>query len=252
MLIQCKYAFRHHLGQRLFALGGALGLSLIFVVLAKLGFLGVEGVITTGIVFASLSLCAIMVVSTMADVSSMRALLQAPQGYLLLQAPVAPGKIVAARLLAMTVLDLVSLAVGIANVVVISMLRADALASSGFFASGIFESGIFAGLLFLVLGYGQLLALVLFCATLSKTYLYRFKGRVILAIIATVAVEYLFSWMYMLLAPFGVLFRHKFIFTVSLTQLNSPAGYLYTGIIALQLALLVAACAHMIKRRNNL
>lgn len=257
MLVQFKHAFRHQFGQRLFALGATILLPVGFGVANLLGVLG-PGMSIFGVTLSAFSLAAIMVVSIIANVSLIRTVFSAPQGYLVMQAPVAPVKILVPRLLVMTLMDLFSYIVAITAIVVQSNMLQTGYASSmgiighyySFQLSYIWDW--VTGALYLFGGYLLLLSAIVFCVALSKTYFYRMKGRVILSMIATVAVIYLLSWTQLLLAPFGTLTIDKFNFDIYLTSLQSVGGLLLILLTYLQVAVLIAVSAGMMKRRMNL
>lgn len=249
MLLQFKNACRQSLNLRLYSVAAAVLLAVVFSIAGAMN--APESIMITGIVFSSIILTAILIICIMADVAQYKSIFSQPHGYLNMMAPVKPVKILLPRIITMAVLDLVSFAIGIASIVVLSTRNQ----GTGFTFDGakFISSGVINGLLLSIAGYIFMLSLIAFTCAVAKTILFKSRLRGILALIITAVSVYVMDWTALLLIPFGRLEHYSLWFTVHIdNSLSSPGFWMFLLLVFAQTAVFTATTAYLMKRSNNL
>jgi len=247
---QFKYAARIGLTQRLTAFGICAVINAVFGVLGALNVYGIAWK-TAGVVFSSLSLSAIVIVSAIAGVMSYMSVYLAPTAYAVLLAPVPRWKILLSRIITIVAFDTVSWCLGLAGIVwqsilldgVSEKLKTVSIAAT---ANDVLE---FIGIL---IGYAFIITLVFFGGAAEKCLFKSRKCGKILQIGVALAALYLLSLSQLILGIFAPVSRKGLFFTVYIGYgLNLPTfAFLTLGLI--EIAALTAVSARLIERRINI
>lgn len=246
MFVQCKYGVRQGLNQRMIGLGATVLLNIGFLLFGTV--IGGGILHTTGIVFSSLAMCALFIVNIIADVEIIRSIFTAPIGYNVLMTPVAGWKILLGRVLPMVLLDLASLAVATAGIVLQALQMAGD--SSMDLGSDPASIGWFALILFV--NYFALMMAILFGCALSKSVFFRTRARGFLGFLAVCATLYVMNLLDLALGVVAPVQRYHMLFAISIhTGFNAGMiGYLVLGIA--KTAALFFATSYLIERKVNL
>jgi len=227
-------------------------MNLVFVVLGSLGLLPLAAQITA----VSLSGTAIAVMAAfniVGDVSIGRRMFSAPGAYLYALTPAPRRQMLISSVTAMVVMDVVTMAVSIVSVVILSLNLASVYVGGDVFETfGILTSSPFYGLLEIspaLPGYLLLLMMILFCEAMKKSVFYSKPAGGLLTGLLVVALIYVVSLSALLVAPFGTLTRFAVFFTVSVGPLG--AG-MYALVLLIQAAVLCVLTAKLLERKINI
>lgn len=251
MLKQLKYSARLSLHQRFWGFAAVIVLNLVFLLLGSLDVYG-TGWKITAVVLSSLAFCALFVVSVIADYQAYKSLFSPPEGYSVFLTPVPRWKILLGRLLPMVVLDLVSLVVGVAGIVIQSLIL-----------SGLFpwrldwdgaDPGAVAWLIIVTLLYYIMFLLILFfVVALNKSVLYRARAKTLLGIAAVCVIAYVFSVVDLVLAPLCQVTRYgDWFFTINLVVGWNPATIAYLALMVIKIAALFTGTTYLMERKINI
>lgn len=253
MLCQIKYSSRQGLSLRLFTLGVAIALNIVFGILAAAN-ISSAGVRVTAVVLVSLSLCAVFITAIIADLQIIRGMFSAPTGYLAALTPAPGWKQLLGRIVPMAVLDLGSLAIAIGGVVLQSLLLANQTSLGMFY--GVIDAeaigAIIYAVLLVIIAYTMLITAIFFGCALSRSVFFRTRLKWVLAFIGVIAAFYLLSWLDLSLAMVAPVVRHGIFFEVAISSgLNAGTiGYLLLALI--KTAVMFFAAAYLVDRRINL
>jgi hypothetical protein len=208
---QFKYAFMAGLRMRGATIGGTMLVLLVFVLLAASGSLHP----VANIAFVALGGCAmgtVIVVSIIADITSIRRIFSAPDAYFYALTPAPGWKKLAANVAAMAILDIVPLAVMITGQVYLSLSFAGGnILSTAMSVAQVSTPDviyiIWAALAILA-AYLLFMMVILFCVAAKKSFLYHTRAPGLLAVLLGWGCFYAFSLLHLLLAPFGTVTWH--------------------------------------------
>jgi hypothetical protein len=247
VLTQLKYASRIYLNQRVYALIGTVVINLVFFVLGITGILPI-GWMIFGTVLSSLSLCAVFGVCVMVDMESIKSLFAPPNAYYTMLAPVPAWKTVLSRVISMTVLDIVSLTVGIFGVV----LQSTMLDSYQPWDSGMIPTDSIIAIIIGIIAYATMFLFIIFACALAKSVFYHTKARGLLGFFGMVALGYLYSWLDLLLAPFANVSRFGAFIEVHLTSGLNAGMIAYIALLLIKAAALLIGISYLYERKVNI
>lgn len=251
MFKHIKYALRSHLNMRLAALGVMVVLSAVFSVCGLSGLYGMGGKITA-VSLVSLALCGLIVVNIIAGEKMIRELFAPPDAYLTALTPQPGWKILLGHVVSIVVWDLASLVVGIFGVVVNSLILADFAFEGQSVNAGSDLYLIPWGLLLLTLFYTMAVLAVIFGYALTKSYLFRLRGRAFLGFLSVCALLYVFSLLDIVLSPFVAVYRWGLFTSLSITIGWNPGMLLFFALTAAKLAALFFVTARLLERKGNI
>jgi len=242
---QFKYSARPYWRQRLFAFAAVVVINVFFGVCGALGPYNFIGGIAA-IVLSSLSLCALLVVSIIADFESIRDLFSAPMGYGAFLTPVPRWKILLGRAAPIVVQDVAGLAVGATGMLVQMLILSDINPT----VSYIGLSPAVWSLVAFLLGYSRFVLALFFGCTLSHSVFFPLRGRGFLAFLATVLALYLCSLADLALVPFGAM-RQAGVF-ISISIYGGLGSIVYILLQLVKIAALFCATSYLMERKINL
>jgi len=236
---------------RLIALAVLVIGNLLFFILARTTDNMMEWQMVLAMIFSSFAFIGIMAVSLIATGTAFNRLLKAPDNYMLMLTPVSSWKKVLGQLIPSMVLDVASFVIGVAFIVLLATSM-DSGGANVYWGGGIGiipPEAVFAVAMGIV-GYGLVLASVMFWLTLSNTVLSRVPLRKFIAAITTIVVATVLNWSNMVLIPFGEMHRFGPFFNI---QLHSASSWILIVIVLLtlaQAAAFVFATVRLLDRRS--
>ncbi|MCL2285803.1 MAG: hypothetical protein FWC32_05490 [Firmicutes bacterium] len=207
---------------------------------------------TLGIVFASLSLIGIIIVSLYVTDENFKKIFKDPGNYLYALTPVPAWKKITGWLIPSLVLDGISVALGVLSVLILSVTVTMGESLRSYIANEMdfaITWNILYGIIVLVLFYTLLLSAAAFGSAVSNTVLSLVPLRKLCSVVITIATLFGLSWLNAVLLPFGELNRFGFMFNITLYQ---PTAWHFISIILLLLAqvlALIIAAAYLMDRR---
>ena len=247
---QIKYSARYGLELRLFTFLAVIVLNVAFAFLGYNNIYGTGGKITA-IVLSSLAATGVCVVCLIADIQSVRGIFSAPTGYNMGLVPVAGWKILLGRIIPMVAFDLVSIAAAASGVVIqtfihtrLSLQAVGAVIDSGYLLwSG---AAVF-------LEYLSFLNLIFLTLAISKSVLFRFRGRGFLTFLAFLLIAYAHTLSYLVLGLVAPLSYYGYgLFTISIYAGLNVGMVSYLLLTLLTSGVMFLLTARMIERRLNL
>jgi hypothetical protein len=247
MFKQFKYAVRTGLNLRLFALGLTVILNLGFGILGSLNIYGEEWKIAA-ITFSSLNLCALFIMSVIADNQNLCSVYSAPMGYTTMLTPVKRWKILFSRIVIITVFDLISWTLGIIGIV---------------WQTWIFEkfqmtmnpderNYIVWAVILLILYYFFVITLIFLAGAIEKSLFYAKKLGKLFGVITFIALFYAVSLVDFILLLFAPADRFKVFFSVSIyPEFNAATITLYI-LLLFKIAVCLIGASKLIERRINI
>jgi hypothetical protein len=254
---QFKYAFIAGLSIRGHVFAVIVLMNAVFIALGSMGRLPVAAQITA-ISLSGISICVMAVVNIIGDVNVVRRMYSAPGAYFCALTPVPRWKTLLASLLAMAVMDIVTMAAAISGTAWISLQLYAGQRFFGDVVSGarLSSYAVFPDILFgfwlavlLLAGYFLTWMVILFCVTAHKSLFFGKTAGGLLTAALAVGLIYVLQAMGILLAPFGEVVRWGFYITVTVGR----AGMVANGILGLlQAAALFCATTALMERKMNL
>ena len=254
MKAQFKYTFINGLYVRGTIFAVIFLINLVFITLGALGLLPLAAMIT-GVSLSGVAVGVMSVTNIVSDIGILRRLFSAPGAYLHALTPSPRWKILLASVLAILVMDVVSMTVAITGVTWMSLI----LAGNFYDITSLFRYlslidvpvvlyGI-GSILSVIAGYLLFLMIILSCIVVKKSVFYQKRGGVFFTVLFVIGVLYLLSLSQFLLAPFGHISRDWWYFTVHI----GGAGVIAYGILTfIQATALFLASAHLMERKINI
>jgi hypothetical protein len=252
MKTQIKYAFLSGFHMRGIAFAVVFAVNFVFCALATAGLLPLAAQITA-VAVSGMSVAVMFIFNVIRDIAVFHRMFAAPGAYLYALTPVPRWKTLLSSVIAVTVMDVVSMTVACIGTVWLSLTLAgegimrlfwDAVRNSG--------SEVFFGILMVLLllaGYLLFLTAILFCVTMRKSVFYPIPAGGLLTALTAVGVFYAVSVTPLLLAPFGSVTWFFGFITVSL---GGAGLVMYLLLTLLQAAALFIATAILMERKINL
>ena len=255
MKAQCKYSFRAGLPVR----GAAFGVIVVMELLFGLFSTTVtpwEALKITAVSLGGTAIAVMMAMNIIGDVAIARRLFTSPDAYLHALTPAPRWKTLLSSLIAMTVMDFVTMAVVIMGEVWLSFILAGSSFSAEFGSvlTKIFSDGssvwtVVWGFLSLLLGYLLIMLIILFGVTAKKSFLYKLPAAGLLTFLLICGCVYAISLLTLLLTPFGSLEQHGLFFILTLGRTSALPFALLT---LLETAGLFCLTARLLERKVNL
>jgi hypothetical protein len=251
---QFKYAFKAGFHIRGYEFIVILIFNLISVVLGLLGLLPLAALIT--VVSLSGTAVAVMAITNIiSDIGIFREMLSSPRAYLQALTPAPRYKTLIANILVISIYDIISMAVAITGVTLISFI----LAGTFFDVFGLIRG--FTETQFLDVAFGLGVALTVFARYLlllmfiisivvvRKSIFYQKRAGGFFTVLVAIGAVYVSSISQFLLAPFGILSRFSVFYIISLGR----SGIIAYGILILiQVTVLLLVTSRLMERKLNI
>jgi len=253
MKAQFKYSFLAGLFVRLPVFIVITVMILTFGILGGLGMLPVAALITA-VSLGGVAIAVMMAVNIVGDIFLVNSMFQTPDAYLHALTP-APRRVkLFTSLVAMAVMDVVTMAVVITGEVWLSFNMADDKFWHSMWVYVQMSWGdaltILGSALLTVIGYMLIVLIILFCAAVSKSFLYKVKASWLYVILLGFACVYLVQLSQFILAPFGQVERYGMFYTINFT--GAAALLPMILLTALEAAGMFALTAKLLERKVNL
>ena len=254
MKAQFKYAFLSGFHTRVYVFAVIFLMDLAFVVLGSLGLLPLAAQITA-VSLSGTAVAVMAVFNIISDVGIARRMYAAPGAYLHALTPAPRANLLAASVVSMTVMDIVTMVFPIIGVTWLSLILSGNYVDLGAFLGGtpwLTLSHVLFILLSIALGiagYLMLLLFVLFCVTVRRSVFYQKPAGGLLTGLLGVGAFYVLSLSAFILAPFGHVYRWGLFFNIAL---NGTGQVLYTVLVFAHAAALFAVTSKLMERRMNI
>ena len=261
MKAQFKYAFRAGISPRLIVFAILVVVNLAFILPGMLGIFPLAAQIV-GVALSGCAIAVMLVFNVIGDIKIIGHTFSPGAAFFAL-APVHRGKTLAANVLSMMIMDLVTMAVLIFGTVILSInlgshYVGDSLWSitthyygAGWNVPHLAEVGRDI-ILYLAIGIAAYLSIVmtvLFSIAMRKSVLYNVPAGGFLALLITVAIVYITNLLNFLLVPFGHISRFFFTFTIQLGFLGS---WMYALLLLIVAAVLFILTSRILERKLNI
>ena len=254
MKAQFKYAFLDGLHVRGYVFLVIFVINFVGVVFGALGLLPLAALITL-VSLSGVGIAVMSIVNLVSDIGVIRRLFSAPGAYLYALTPIHRGKTLLASIAAIAVMDVVSMTVAITGVTWLSLVLAGNFVDIwGFFQNFSFPVFpytiyIIGSILAVAGGYFLLLMFITACIAVRRSVFYQKRAGGILTALTALGAFYAISISNLLLAPFGVVSRDLWFFTV---HIGGP-GQLAFGILTfIQAFALFYISARLMERKLNI
>jgi hypothetical protein len=229
-------------------------LNLVFVILGSLGLLPLAAQITA-VSLSSTAIGVMTIFNVISDISIIRRLFVAPGAYLYALTPVPRVKALAASVITMTLMDIVTMTVSIVGVTWLAlMLSGNYFDYSSFVLNSSWLSMI--DILFIlvyiamgVAGYLLVIMFILFCVTAKRSLFYQKPAGGLLTVLLALGTMYVFSLTPFLLVPFAYVSRWGLFFSITLSRTGQ---IMYTLLIIIQAATLFIITSRLMERKLNI
>ena len=235
-------------------------MNLVFIVLGAAGLLPTAAKITA-VSLSGVALSVIIIVNIVGDIKIIRRMFAAPGAYLYALTPVPRRKILAANMISMMIMDIVTTAVSIASVSWIAidmsgdfmgesvweMIRSSAYLSDWWHY--ILQALLFVALL--VAGYLLVMMFIVAVISVRRSLFYQKRAGGVLTALTAVAAVYAMSLTNFLMIPFAAVSRWGMYFTITI----APGGIglaMYVLLTVIQVAALFMVASNLMERRMNI
>ena len=254
MKAQFKYAFLAGLYVRGGVFAVIFVMNLVFITLGSLDLLPPAGHVTA-VSLGGIAIAVMMAANIVGDIAVARRMFAAPGAYLHALTPVPRRKTLLAGVLAMAVMDFVTMAVVIAGEVWLSLN----LAGGGLWriiwnavrANAADLPYVFFFILMLIAGYLLIMAVILFCVTAEKSVFYKMRASGLIMFLLACGCFYAASLLQLVLAPFGSVERYGVLITLHL-PFRGAVPPLYILLILLEAAVLFVLTSKLMERKMNI
>jgi len=251
---QFKYTFINGLHVRGTIFAVVFLVNLVFVTLGALGLLPLAAMIT-GVSLSGVAVGVMSITNIVCDIGIFRRLFAAPGAYLHALTPTPRWKTLLAGVLAILIMDVISMTIVITGVTWMALI----LAGNFYDFSNLvrYMSLIdvpvvlyaIGSVLSVVAGYLLLLMIILSGIVVKKSVFYQKRGGALFTALFIIGVIYILSISQLLLAPFGSVSRDWWYFTVHI----GGAGVIAYGILTfIQATALFLVSAHLMERKLNI
>lgn len=252
MKVQFKHAFLAGVYTRGIAFLIIFAVNFAFIALGSLGLLPFPAHIT-GVALSGVAVSVMFVFNVVSDIAILRRMFVPPGAYVYALIPEPRWKTLFAGVAAITVMDIVTMAVSVGGVVWLSInMAGNVIRDSVRDIVRVNASDILFGLwliLFAVAGYLLFLMIILFCVTMKRSVFYQKPAAGLLAVLTGFGLFYIASLLPLLAAPFGAVSRLGTFFMVSLGRTGLVV---YTLLILAQAAALFIMTAKLMERKMNI
>ena len=253
MKAQFKYAFRSGLYIRGGVFAVIFVMNTVFITLSMAGQLPLAARITA-VSLGGVAIAVMVAANFIGDFSIGRRIFAAPGAYLQMLTPAPRWKILLASVVAMSVMDIVSMAFVIGSQVMLALnlvggeirnLIASTLRDNPEFVI----YGIWGALL-IIAGYFLVLSIILFAVTAQKSFLYTLPASGFLAFLLAYACVYAVSLSQLILVPFGSVQRFGIFIIISLG--SNVMFIAYILLLLIEAAILFVISSKLLEKRINL
>ena len=252
MKAQFKYAIRAGLHVRGTTFAIIFALNLIFIVPGLLGLLPLAAQITA-VALSGVAIAVMAVVNIVSDVGIAGRIFFAPGAYLHALTPAPRKQILLSSVVTMLVMDMVTMAVAITGVVVLSL----SLARN--YVGGIdWETASYAMfdhlymlsyVALMIAGYLLILMIILFCVAMRKSVLFQRPAGGLMTALLALGICYAVSISPLLTIPFGSVSRFGLFFIVTL---GNAGTFMYALLTLIQAAVLFVLTSKILERKINI
>ena len=250
MKAQFKYAFLAGLYARGPVFAVIFVMNTVFIVLGSMGLLPLPAHITA-VSLGGVAVAVMMAFNIVGDISVIRRIYHAPGAYLYALTPIPRWKTLLSSIIAMAVMDLISMFIVIFQIVWLSLnlsgvwhVFIEAVRSEpSYYVYMLWAS------LYLTAGYLLMVTLILFCITAKRSIFFKKPASGLLCFLLACACLYVMSLVQMILAPFGTVARYGLIFIISFGSEVLP---FYILLIFLEAAVLFVLASKLLERRVNI
>ena len=249
-----KYAFLTGLHLRGYAFAVILLLNLVGVIFGALGLLPIGAQIA----FVALSGTAIgvmVIFNVIGDIGIFGQMLGTPRSYLHALTPMHRRQTLIAGLLAVAVMDVVTMTVAISGVTWLAIILAGNYVDIHDFIRSIVMPDLFnplsgfASALSILAGYLLLVTFIVSCVIVGKSVFYQKRGGGFLTFLVAIGALYLHSISLFVLVPFGTISGYWGFYSISIGR----EGLLAYGVLLLiQVAALIMVSGHLMERKLNI
>jgi len=253
MKAQFKYAFLAGFYVRLPVFAVIFIMNTVFITLGSLGLLPFAAHVTA-VSLGGVAIAVMMAADIISDVIIIRRMFFAPVAYLHALTPVPRGKILFASVIAMAVMDLISMAVVISSEVWLSFNLAGSGVGEIFWSTVLTDASIivysFLSILLLIACYFLVVMVVLFSIAMKKSIFYKMPASGFMAFLAACGCFYIVSLLQLLLSPFSEVQRYGLLFILNLGGgVTFPLYILLTLLEAIALFILTSK---LLERKINI
>jgi len=252
MKAQFKYAFLTGLNLRIGAFAVICAMNFVFIVLGSLGLLPFAAHVTA-VSLGGIAIAVMLAFNIVSDISIVGRMFSAPGAYLYALTPAPRWKTLLPGVIAMFVLDAVTMTVVIAGEVWLSFnLAGDHF--GGIIREAIVSnvSEVLFGLWYVALlcaGYLLVVMMIVFCVSVKKSLLHgKRTGGVLTTLLAGILV-YAVSLSPLLLTPLGTVNRFGLFFVITLGRTGT---IMYVLLTFVQAAILFVLSASLMERKINI
>jgi len=253
MKAQFKYATRAGMSPRLYAFAVILVMNLAFIIPGLFGILPLAAQITA-VSLSGTAIGVMAVINIIGDTSIIRHMFSAPGAVFYALTPAPRKKTLLASMITMFVMDIITMAVTIISVVMLSISLGSRFTGINVWEMtttyGVLEAqNVLLPLALIIATYLLVMTLILFCIAMRKSVFYSKPAGGLLTFLLVLGVLYIISVSPLLLAPFATVSRFYLFFTVSV-------GFLGMGLYALLLlifsAVMFALTSYLYERKINI
>ena len=253
MKAQFKYTFLSGLHAR----GGVFVvifiMNFIFIVLGSLGLLPFAAKVTA-VALGGVAIAVMMACNIVDDISIVRRMFAAPTAYLYALTPAPRQETLLANIIAMLVMDIVTMAVVICGEVWLSFILAGEGIGRvmGEAIQLLSAPELLLGILYIALmlaGYLLFLMIILFGVAIKRSVFYHKQAGGLLTVVSVLGVIYIISLMPIILAPFGTVSRFIVFFTITLSGVGTA---MYLLLTLMQTAALFVLTSRLMERKINI
>ena len=253
MKAQFKYAFRAGLNIRLPVFAVIFTMDTVFIILGSLGLLPFAALVTA-VSLGGVAIAAMLAVNVIADVFIARRMFLAPEAYLHALTPVPRRKILLASVIAITVLDLITMTFVISAEVWLSFN----LAGGGYwhmvweFLKNNSQDLVYLlwCVLLLVAGYMLMITIIMFCVTAKKSIFFKKPASGFLAFLLGCGCVYAISLLQLVLAPFSGIERYGLLIVLNIER--GAVFPVYVLLTLIEAAVLFVLTSKLMERKINI
>ena len=253
-----KAQFKHAFMAGLYVRGGVFAvifvMNLAFITLGSLNLL-TPAAHVTAVSLGGIAIAVMMAANIIGDVAVARRMFAAPGAYLHALTPVPRWKTLLASVLAMAVMDFVTMAAVIAGEVWLSLN----LAGRGIWriiwnavrANASDLPYVLFFILLLIAGYLLIMTIIMFCVTAEMSVFYKMRASGLITFLLACGCFYAASLLQLILAPFGSVERYGVLITLYL-PFRGAVPPLYILLVLMEAAALFVLTSKFMERKMNI
>ena len=255
MKAQFKYSFLNGVHARIYVFAVIFLMHLVFLVFAAFGALPLPAQITA-VSLSGTAIAVMAIVNVISDVSIIRQMFGVPKAYLYALTPVPRKKALLANVIAMLVMDVVTMAVSIFGVTLLSLNLASNYQDDlwMYMREGMqtYSAEILYAFWFIALGiasYLLVMTFIIFCVTLKRSVFYQKSFGRALTVLLSLGVLYIFNLSQFALAPFSNITRWGMFFTL---WIGGGGIIAWVILLLIQAAALFVVTSKLMERKLNI